>query len=88
MKVPTGGMQPWNTIAVSPRAPSIGRVSRSGATPEPTVIVRMKENVRTDAATAARTHVIALGDVSIARKEITHDTHPPYARKSRQFGAK
>jgi len=43
VKLPTGGMQ---LLAASPRAPSGGRVSRSGEMPEPTVIVRMKEDGR------------------------------------------
>jgi len=43
-KFPTGGKQVY---PVSPRAaPLFGVTSRSGEIPEPTVIVRMKENVR------------------------------------------
>ncbi len=41
VKFPTGGM--WETPRARERLP-IGRVSRSGEMPEPTVIVRMKEN--------------------------------------------
>ena len=46
-----------------------GRVSRSGAKPEPTVIVRMKENARADPLKKrSGAHVIALGDVSLTER--------------------
>ena len=68
--------------AVSPRAPSqgkSGRVSRSGATPEPTVTVRMEENGTGEPARAGLPRlVIALGDVSTG-KEITKMTPTRFA---------
>ncbi|KAH2819197.1 hypothetical protein KXV85_003563, partial [Aspergillus fumigatus] len=75
VKLPTGGMQ---RVAASPRAPSGGRVSRSGAMPEPTVRVRMKENARARLPMRLGALVIALGDVSVTGKEITV-THTRYA---------
>jgi hypothetical protein len=50
--------------------------SRSGAMPEPTVKVRMKENARAGPLRVGA-HVIALGDVSVTGKEITM-THTRY----------
>jgi 6,7-dimethyl-8-ribityllumazine synthase len=47
--------------------------------PEPTVIVRMKENEQASPlGGGVGVHVIALGDVSVARREITM-THTRYA---------
>jgi len=44
-------------------------VSRSGERPEPTVIVRMKENARIRPGQGSEAFVIALGDVSENLKE-------------------
>ncbi|CUH42649.1 hypothetical protein RUM4293_01537 [Ruegeria atlantica] len=54
--------------------PSVRGVSRSGEMPEPTVIVRMKENVQR-VGPGLRLPVIALGDVSVAKGD-HDDTHP------------
>ncbi len=54
--------------------PGLRGVSRSGEKPEPTVTVRMKENVQR-AGDAARLPVIALGDVSVTKGD-HDDTHP------------
>ncbi len=62
VKFPTGGMRAMTRKPASGFGSS-GVTSRSGERPEPTVKVRMKENVQR--AASARLLVIALGDVSV-----------------------
>jgi 6,7-dimethyl-8-ribityllumazine synthase len=76
VKFPTGGMRRRREPASAFRKEGS---SRSGARPEPTVIVRMKENECADVPEGTLdARVIALGEVSFTRKEITM-THPRFA---------
>jgi len=64
------------TEVVEPASASSGRVSRSGATPEPTVTVRMEEN-----AVWAPACVVALGDRCTTKEDPMHSPTRPDGRR-------